>query len=103
MSILEPVPPTLAAADRAAVMGLRQLRHPVQGLRPARQPRDPYEKIADAAQVQPLTGSLPRWRCTSRGTGSTTSRHSPPTPTNGVGIGTINANMFQDDDYKLGA
>ena len=68
-------------------------------------PRDPFEKIADAAAGAPCT---PAWRrrsrCTSRGTGSTTStscaRHAEDL---GVRLGTINTNTFQDDDYKLGS
>ena len=43
-------------------------------------------------------------RCTSRGTGSTTT---PPSAAHaedhGVALGTINSNTFQDDDYKLGS
>lgn len=35
--------------------------------------RDPWEKLADAAQVQRLTGLARGCRCTSLGTGSTTS------------------------------
>lgn len=40
-------------------MGLRQFRHPVQGLRPGGVPRDPYEKLDDAAKVQEFTGVAP--------------------------------------------
>lgn len=43
-------------------------------------PRDPYEKIADAAQVNAFTGAAPASRCTSRGTSSTTTRTCPGTP-----------------------
>ena len=64
----------------------------------------PYEKIADAAQVHRFTGWRRPWRCTSRGTGSTTT---PPwrahAAEQGVGIGAINSNVFQDDDYMLGS
>ena len=43
-------------------------------------------------------------RCTSRGTGSTTSASSPSTPPiSASGIGAINSNLFQDDDYMLGS
>ena len=68
-------------------------------------PRDPYEKIADAATR--CTAS-PAWRrpsrCTSRGTGSTTTPSWPRTPpTWACALGTINANVFQDDDYMLGS
>ena len=55
---------------------------------------------------QPRSPASPRRsRCTSRGTWSTTS---PPSVAKhaedlGVGLGTINSNTFQDDDYKLGS
>src|SRR5690349_5527686 len=67
-------------------------------------PRDPYEKIADAANVHRFTGAAP-----------TVSLHIPwdkVTDYNnlakhaedlGVAIGVINSNTFQDDDYKLGS
>ncbi len=67
-------------------------------------PRDPFEKIADAAQVHRLTGlapavalhipwdrvdDYPRLR-----------RHAADL---GVALGTINSNTFQDDIYKFGS
>jgi L-rhamnose isomerase / sugar isomerase len=67
-------------------------------------PRDPYEKIADAAQVHAYTGVAP-----------TVALHIPWDRVDdyanlasyarelGVGIGAINSNVFQDDDYKLGS
>ncbi len=67
-------------------------------------PRDPYEKIADAAQVHAFTGVAP-----------TVALHIPWDKVDdyadlashaaglGVGIGAINSNVFQDDDYKLGS
>jgi L-rhamnose isomerase/sugar isomerase len=67
-------------------------------------PRDPYEKIADAAQVHRFTGAAP-----------TVSLHIPWDKVAdydnlakhaeglGVAIGVINSNTFQDDDYKLGS
>ena len=67
-------------------------------------PRDPYEKIADAAVVHRLTGVAP-----------TVALHIPwdrvddyaklakHAQDQGVGIGAINSNVFQDDDYKLGS
>jgi L-rhamnose isomerase/sugar isomerase len=67
-------------------------------------PRDPFEKIADAAQVHKLTGLAP-----------TVALHIPwdkvqnyaklraHAETLGVGLGTINSNTFQDDDYMLGS
>jgi L-rhamnose isomerase/sugar isomerase len=67
-------------------------------------PRDPFEKIADAAQVHRFTGAAPR-----------VSLHIPWDRVNdygklaahaadqGVRIGAINSNLFQDDDYMLGS
>ena len=67
-------------------------------------PRDPYEKLADAAQVHAFTGVAP-----------TVALHIPwdavedyadlakHAADQGVAVGTINANVFQDDDYKLGS
>ncbi len=67
-------------------------------------PRDPFEKIADAAQVHAFTGIAP-----------TVALHIPWDKVDdfaelakhasdlGVSLGTINANVFQDDDYKLGS
>ncbi|HEY2950195.1 MAG TPA: L-rhamnose isomerase [Micromonosporaceae bacterium] len=67
-------------------------------------PRDPYEKIADAAQVHTVTGRAPR-----------VSLHIPwdlvddygklrdYAREQGVAIGAINSNLFQDDDYRLGS
>ena len=67
-------------------------------------PRDPYEKVADAAQVNRFTGVAP-----------TVALHIPwdkvddyadlarHAEEQGVGLGTINSNVFQDDDYMLGS
>ena len=67
-------------------------------------PRDPYEKIADAAQVHEYTGVAPR-----------VSLHIPWDQVDdyakltahaddlGVRIGAINSNLFQDDEYRLGS
>jgi L-rhamnose isomerase/sugar isomerase len=67
-------------------------------------PRDPYEKIADAAQVQKYTALAP-----------SVALHIPWDKVDsydelrtyaedlGVSLGTINSNTFQDDDYKFGA
>ncbi len=67
-------------------------------------PRDPWEKLADAAVVHRLTGVAP-----------TVALHIPWDRVDdyaalarfaaeqGVGIGAINANVFQDDSYKLGS
>lgn len=67
-------------------------------------PRDPFEKVADAAQVHAHTGAAP-----------TVSLHIPWDAVDdyaklaahatdlGVRLGVINANVFQDDDYMLGS
>ncbi|MET8118254.1 L-rhamnose isomerase [Micromonospora sp. NPDC005189] len=67
-------------------------------------PRNPYEKIADAAVVHQLTGVAP-----------TVALHIPwdrvddyadlaaYAGDHGVALGAINANVFQDNDYKLGS
>jgi L-rhamnose isomerase/sugar isomerase len=67
-------------------------------------PRDPYEKIADAATVHRFTGVAP-----------TVSLHIPWdkvvdyadlagfAAAHGVELGTINVNVFQDNDYMLGS
>ncbi|MFG1707025.1 L-rhamnose isomerase [Nonomuraea sp. M3C6] len=67
-------------------------------------PRDPYEKIADAAQVHRYTGVAP-----------SVALHIPwdkvadypdlaaAAKDDGIELGTINANVFQDDDYRLGS
>jgi len=67
-------------------------------------PRDVQEKIADAAQVHRFTGLAP-----------TVALHIPWDTVDdyaalrkhaadlGVGLGTVNSNTFQDDDYKLGS
>ena len=66
-------------------------------------PRTVQEKIDDAAQVHKFTGVARPWRCTSRGTRWTTTPSCPARRRQGVAIGTVNANVFQDDDYKLGS
>jgi L-rhamnose isomerase/sugar isomerase len=67
-------------------------------------PRDPFEKIADAAQVHKHTGLAP-----------SVALHIPwdkvddygklraHAGDHGVALGTINSNTFQDDVYKLGS
>jgi L-rhamnose isomerase/sugar isomerase len=67
-------------------------------------PRDPYEKIADAATVHRFTGAAP-----------TVALHIPWdrvddygdlaefATAQGVRLGTINSNVFQDNDYMLGS
>jgi L-rhamnose isomerase / sugar isomerase len=67
-------------------------------------PRDPFEKLADAAQVQAYTGVAP-----------TVSLHIPWDKVDdysalakhaeslGVRIGAVNSNVFQDDEFMLGS
>lgn len=67
-------------------------------------PRDPWEKVADSAEVHRLTGVAP-----------TVALHIPWDRVDdyaalaahardlGIGVGTVNANVFQDDDYRLGS
>ncbi|MCW2706975.1 MAG: L-rhamnose isomerase [Frankiales bacterium] len=67
-------------------------------------PRDPFEKIADAAQVHRFTGAA-----------GSVSLHIPwdavedygalakHAADHGLRIGMINSNTFQDDDFKLGS
>ncbi|WP_111768611.1 L-rhamnose isomerase [Nakamurella deserti] len=67
-------------------------------------PRDPFEKLADAAQVNALTGAAPRvsihipWD-----TVEDWSALADHAASLGVSIGAVNSNLFQDDDYKLGS
>jgi L-rhamnose isomerase/sugar isomerase len=67
-------------------------------------PRDPYEKIADAAEVHRFTGVAPTvalhipWDRVEDY--EDLARHAADA---GVRLGTINANVFQDDDYMLGS
>ncbi len=67
-------------------------------------PRNPYEKIDDVAQVHGFTGATPSvalhvpwdrvddYAALARYAGD-----------QGIRLGTINANLFQDDDYRLGS
>jgi len=67
-------------------------------------PRDPYEKIADAAQVHKYTGAAPAvamhipWDKVADY--ADLAKHAKNL---GVRLGTINSNTFQDDDYKYGS
>ena len=67
-------------------------------------PRNPYEKLADAAQVNRFTGVAPTvalhipWDRVDDFSDLT--KHAADL---GVRIGAINSNVFQDDDYKLGS
>ncbi|WP_405782348.1 L-rhamnose isomerase [Streptomyces sp. NBC_00859] len=67
-------------------------------------PRDPFEKLDDAAQVHAFTGVAPR-----------VSLHIPwdrvedyaalaaYAKERGLALGAVNSNVFQDDDFKLGS
>lgn len=67
-------------------------------------PRDPFEKIADAAQVHRHTGLAPSvalhipWDAVDDY--GALRRHAEG---HGVRLGTVNSNTFQDEDYKFGA
>jgi L-rhamnose isomerase / sugar isomerase len=67
-------------------------------------PRDPYEKVADAAQVHAFTGVAPSvalhipWDAV-----DDYGRLAKHADDHGVQLGTINANVFQDNDYMLGS
>ncbi|GAA4832163.1 L-rhamnose isomerase [Luteimicrobium xylanilyticum] len=66
--------------------------------------RDPYEKVSDAAQVHRFTGLAPTvalhipWDEVD--SYADLARHAEE---NGVRLGTVNSNTFQDDDYKFGS
>ena len=67
-------------------------------------PRDPFEKIADAAQVHKVTALAPSvalhipWDAVD--SYDDLRKHAED---HGVALGTVNSNTFQDDDYKFGA
>ena len=67
-------------------------------------PRTPEEKIADAAQVHKVTGLAPKvaihipWDTVDDY--AALGRYAED---QGVTLGTVNSNTFQDDDYKLGS
>jgi L-rhamnose isomerase/sugar isomerase len=67
-------------------------------------PRDPFEKIVDAAQVHRYTGLAPSvalhipWDRVDDY--AALRRHAEDL---GVRLGTVNSNTFQDEDYKFGA
>ena len=67
-------------------------------------PRDVFEKLEDAAEVHRLTGSAPAvalhfpWDAT--GDLGALRRHADGL---GLRIGAVNANLFQDRDYRLGS
>jgi len=67
-------------------------------------PRTPFEKIADAAQVSRLTGLVPSvaihipWDQVDDFTELASFAEAE-----GVKLGTVNSNTFQDEDYKFGS
>jgi L-rhamnose isomerase/sugar isomerase len=67
-------------------------------------PRDPFEKVSDAAVVSRLTGSVPSvalhipWDRVDDF--EVLAKHARE---EGIALGTINSNVFQDDDYMLGS
>ncbi|GAA0461601.1 L-rhamnose isomerase [Streptomyces olivaceiscleroticus] len=67
-------------------------------------PRDPYEKLADAARVHEFTGVAPRvslhipWD-----TVEDYGKLAEYAAERGLTLGAVNANTFQDEDYKLGS
>jgi L-rhamnose isomerase / sugar isomerase len=67
-------------------------------------PRNPFEKISDAAVVNRLTGLAPRvslhipWDRVDDWTALVAHAESE-----GVRIGAINSNLFQDEEYRLGS
>lgn len=67
-------------------------------------PRDPFEKVADAAKVNEVTGQAPiislhiPWDIVDDF--SALRRHAED---HGMALGTINTNTFQDDAFKLGS
>src|SRR5258708_1628591 len=67
-------------------------------------PRDPFEKIQDAAQVHAFTGVAPAialhipWDKV-----DDYNKLAAAASDAGIALGTVNANVFQDDDYRLGS
>ena len=66
-------------------------------------PRDPFEKISDAAQVNKLTGLAPIVALHIPWDLSDFDALREHAEDEGVELGTINSNTFQDDEYKFGA
>ncbi|WP_155370027.1 L-rhamnose isomerase [Catellatospora vulcania] len=67
-------------------------------------PRDPYEKIADAATVHRFTGIAPSVALHIPWDKVSDYQHlAAYAAEHGIRLGTINANVFQDDDYRLGS
>ena len=67
-------------------------------------PRDPFEKISDAAQVHKFSGIAPtvalHYPWDKVDSFADLSKHAQDL---GVALGTINSNTFQDEEYKLGS
>ena len=93
------------AADRAAVVGVRQLRDALQGLRPEGRAARPVREGRRRRPGPPLhRGRADRRPPHPVGPGRRLRRPRRATPpTSGSRSGTINSNTFQDDDYMLGS
>ena len=95
------------SSHRAAFMGICQHRHPFWQVPAARRGHYIEEKFADAAQVNALTGITPQlalhvdWDLPS-GT-EDVARTKQLAAQYGVRAGSINPNLFQDQDYKFGS
>ena len=92
-------------ADRAAVVGVRQLRDALQGLRPeGRAARSRTRRSPTPPRSTAFTGVAPTvalhipWDKVDDY--ADLARHAADA---GVALGTINSNVFQDDDYMLGS
>ena len=85
-------------------MGLRQLGHPLQGLRPAGRPDAPRRRSRTRQPCTGITGLAPSvalhipWDKVDDF--DKLRRHAEDL---GIRLGTINSNTFQDDDYKFGS
>jgi L-rhamnose isomerase / sugar isomerase len=67
-------------------------------------PRNPYEKLADAAQVHRHTGVTPSMALHIPWDAVEDYQDLAKAASDlGMQLGTINANVFQDDDYRLGS
>ena len=66
-------------------------------------PRDPFEKIADAAQVHAFTGVAPSVALHIPWDKTDYAKLGKAAADAGIALGTINANVFQDNDFMLGS
>jgi L-rhamnose isomerase / sugar isomerase len=66
-------------------------------------PRSPFEKIADAAQVHAFTGVAPSVALHIPWDAADYTELSKAAAEAGIRLGTINSNVFQDNDYMLGS